>query len=98
MKREALFEGVPELPTETEKKGWVGTPSGVSVSSDAFCPFRDNVDPAKKSGVAYTVTPSGSTADKGVIEACDELGIVLAHTDLQLFHHSPWLTLFPSCR
>lgn len=87
VKWEALFEEVPELLTEAEKKEWVDKLSGVSVSSDAFFPFRDNVDRAKRSGVAYIVAPSGSTADKVVIEACDELGIVLAHTDLRLFHH-----------
>lgn len=87
VKWKALFEEVPELLTEAEKKEWVAKLSGVSVSSDAFFPFRDNVDRAKRSGVAYIVAPSGSTADKVVIEACDELGIVLAHTDLRLFHH-----------
>ena len=59
----------------------------VSISSDAFFPFRDNVDRAKRSGVAYIAAPSGSAADKIVIEACDELGIILAHTNLWLFHH-----------
>lgn len=87
VKWKALFEEVPELLTEAEKKEWVAKLSGVSVSSDAFFPFRDNVDRAKRSGVAYIVAPSGSTADKVVIEACDELGIVLAHTELRLFHH-----------
>ncbi|MBZ3879907.1 Bifunctional purine biosynthesis protein PURH [Sciurus carolinensis] len=86
-KWQALFEEVPELLTEAEKKEWVDKLSEVSVSSDAFFPFRDNVDRAKRSGVAYIAAPSGSAADKVVIEACDELGIILAHTDLRLFHH-----------
>uniref|UniRef100_A0A2K5F338 Bifunctional purine biosynthesis protein ATIC n=1 Tax=Aotus nancymaae TaxID=37293 RepID=A0A2K5F338_AOTNA len=84
IKWKALFEEVPEL--FTEKKKWVDKLSEVSVSSDAF-PFRDNVDRGKRSGVAYIAAPSGSAADKVVIEACDELGIILAHTNLRLFHH-----------
>ncbi|VTJ78405.1 Hypothetical predicted protein [Marmota monax] len=87
LKWQALFEEVPELLTEAEKKEWVDRLSEVSLSSDAFFPFRDNVDRAKRSGVAYIAAPSGSAADKVVIEACDELGILLAHTDLRLFHH-----------
>uniref|UniRef100_A0A5F9CZB6 Bifunctional purine biosynthesis protein ATIC n=1 Tax=Oryctolagus cuniculus TaxID=9986 RepID=A0A5F9CZB6_RABIT len=87
MKWKALFEEVPEMLTEAEKKEWVEKLSGVSVSSDAFFPFRDNIDRAKRSGVAYIAAPSGSAADKVVIEACDELGIILAHTNLRLFHH-----------
>nr|XP_012418111.1 PREDICTED: bifunctional purine biosynthesis protein PURH isoform X3 [Odobenus rosmarus divergens] len=87
IKWKALLEEVPELLTEEEKKKWVDKLSEVSVSSDAFFPFRDNVDRAKRSGVAYIAAPSGSAADKVVIEACDELGIILAHTNLRLFHH-----------
>lgn len=87
VKWKALFEEVPDLLTEAEKKDWVGKLREVSISSDAFFPFRDNVDRAKRSGVAYIAAPSGSAADKVVIEACDELGIVLAHTSLRLFHH-----------
>ncbi|XP_017390405.1 bifunctional purine biosynthesis protein ATIC [Cebus imitator] len=87
IKWKALFEEVPELLTEAEKKEWVDKLSEVSVSSDAFFPFRDNVDRAKRSGVLYIAAPSGSAADKVVIEACDELGIILAHTNLRLFHH-----------
>ncbi|ELW49199.1 Bifunctional purine biosynthesis protein PURH [Tupaia chinensis] len=87
VKWKALFEEVPELLTEAEKKDWIDRLCEVSVSSDAFFPFRDNVDRAKRSGVAYIAAPSGSAADKVVIEACDELGITLAHTNLRLFHH-----------
>ncbi|XP_028924890.2 bifunctional purine biosynthesis protein ATIC [Ornithorhynchus anatinus] len=86
-KWKAMFEEVPELLTETEKKEWIGTLNEVSISSDAFFPFRDNVDRAKKSGVKYIAAPSGSAADQIVIEACDELGITLIHTNLRLFHH-----------
>uniref|UniRef100_A0A8D0P4K8 Bifunctional purine biosynthesis protein ATIC n=1 Tax=Sus scrofa TaxID=9823 RepID=A0A8D0P4K8_PIG len=86
-KWKALFEEVPELLTEAEKKEWIDKLRDVCISSDAFFPFRDNVDRAKRSGVAYIAAPSGSAADKVVIAACDELGIVLAHTNLRLFHH-----------
>ncbi|XP_026528939.1 bifunctional purine biosynthesis protein PURH [Notechis scutatus] len=86
-KWKAQFEEVPSLLTEAEKKAWIGKLNGVSLSSDAFFPFRDNVDRANQSGVQFIVSPSGSTADQVVIEACDELGISLIHTNLRLFHH-----------
>ncbi|CAH2306173.1 bifunctional purine biosynthesis PURH [Pelobates cultripes] len=84
---QALFEHPPELLTVDEKKQWISTLNGVCLSSDAFFPFRDNVERAKKSGVQFIASPAGSAADKIVIDACDELGIVLAHTNLRLFHH-----------
>ncbi|KAL0588833.1 Bifunctional purine biosynthesis protein ATIC [Plecturocebus cupreus] len=87
IKWKALFEEVPELLIEAEKKEWVDKLSEVSVSSDAFFPFRDNVDRAKWNGVAYIMAASSSAADKVVIEACDELGIILAHMNFRLFHH-----------
>ncbi|KAF7243622.1 Bifunctional purine biosynthesis protein PURH [Varanus komodoensis] len=87
VKWKALFEEVPALLTEAEKKAWIGKLSGVSLSSDAFFPFRDNVDRAKQSGVQFIAAPSGSAADQVVIEACNELGITLIHTNLRLFHH-----------
>uniref|UniRef100_A0A098M1J8 Bifunctional purine biosynthesis protein ATIC n=1 Tax=Hypsiglena sp. JMG-2014 TaxID=1550645 RepID=A0A098M1J8_9SAUR len=86
-KWKAQFEEVPNLLTEAEKKAWIGKLNGVSLSSDAFFPFRDNVDRANQSGVQFIVSPSGSAADQVVIEACDELGITLIHTNLRLFHH-----------
>ncbi|XP_043852345.1 bifunctional purine biosynthesis protein ATIC [Dromiciops gliroides] len=86
-KWEALFEEIPKLLTEAEKKEWIDSLKQVCVSSDAFFPFRDNVDRAKRSGVEFIVAPSGSAADQIVIEACDELGITLIHTNLRLFHH-----------
>ncbi|KAM6461978.1 bifunctional purine biosynthesis protein PURH isoform X2 [Python bivittatus] len=86
-KWKAQFEEVPSLLTEAEKKAWIGKLNGVSLSSDAFFPFRDNVDRANRSGVQFIVSPSGSAADQVVIEACDELGITLIHTNLRLFHH-----------
>ncbi|XP_053554782.1 bifunctional purine biosynthesis protein ATIC [Bombina bombina] len=84
---QSLFEKVPEQLTTAEKREWISTLSGVALSSDAFFPFRDNVERARKSGVQFIAAPSGSAADKIVIDACDELGIILAHTNLRLFHH-----------
>lgn len=77
---------VPQL-TEAQKRDWISKLSGVALSSDAFFPFRDNIDRARQSGVQYIASPGGSTNDQGVIEACDEYGITLCHTGLRLFHH-----------
>lgn len=82
-----LFEEVPEPLSEVEKKNWTSSLQAVALSSDAFFPFRDNVDRAKRSGVEYIAAPSGSTADEIVINACNELGITLVHTNIRLFHH-----------
>ncbi|KAJ7345030.1 hypothetical protein JRQ81_000980 [Phrynocephalus forsythii] len=87
VKWKALFEEVPAMLTEADKKAWIEKLKGVSLSSDAFFPFRDNVDRAKRSGVQFIAAPAGSAADQIVIEACDELGITLIHTNLRLFHH-----------
>uniref|UniRef100_A0A8B9CX52 Bifunctional purine biosynthesis protein ATIC n=1 Tax=Anser brachyrhynchus TaxID=132585 RepID=A0A8B9CX52_9AVES len=87
VKWQAMFEEVPAQLTEAEKKQWIAKLSAVSLSSDAFFPFRDNVDRAKRSGVQFIAAPSGSAADEVVIEACNELGITLIHTNLRLFHH-----------
>ncbi|KAG7251762.1 hypothetical protein CRUP_020926, partial [Coryphaenoides rupestris] len=84
---EAMFEEVPALLTAAEKQQWVASLQGVALSSDAFFPFRDNVDRARRSGVSYIAAPSGSTADEVVIKACNEQGITLVHTALRLFHH-----------
>ncbi|XP_051744448.1 bifunctional purine biosynthesis protein PURH [Ctenopharyngodon idella] len=83
----SLFEEIPEPLSEVEKKNWISSLQAVALSSDAFFPFRDNVDRAKRSGVEYIAAPSGSTADEVVINACNELGISLVHTNIRLFHH-----------
>ncbi|MCI4393544.1 hypothetical protein PGIGA_G00158530 [Pangasianodon gigas] len=83
----ALFEEVPEPLSESDRKQWLSSLQAVALSSDAFFPFRDNIDRAKRSGVEYIAAPSGSTADEVVINACNELGITLVHTNLRLFHH-----------
>jgi len=78
----------PPAPlTEAEKQEWIKELKNVTLSSDAFFPFRDNIDRAHQSGVSQIVSPGGSTNDAAVVEACDEYGIVLIHSNLRLFHH-----------
>jgi len=84
---EANYENPPPFFTEQERVEWIQKLDGVSLSSDAFFPFRDNVDRAKQSGVSYIASASGSIGDQSVIQACNEHGIVLSHTSLRLFHH-----------
>uniref|UniRef100_A0A8C5DBX1 Bifunctional purine biosynthesis protein ATIC n=1 Tax=Gouania willdenowi TaxID=441366 RepID=A0A8C5DBX1_GOUWI len=83
----SMFDEVPPPLSQTEKKNWISSLKAVAVSSDAFFPFRDNIDRAKRSGVAYIAAPAGSAADAVVINACNEQGITLVHTNLRLFHH-----------
>lgn len=83
----ASFEQAPQLLSETERRDWLDKLDRVALSSDAFFPFRDNVDRARKSGVRYIGAPSGSNNDQQIIDACVEHGIVLMHTNLRLFHH-----------
>ncbi|KAJ8733353.1 hypothetical protein PYW08_001651 [Mythimna loreyi] len=83
-----LFDGeAPALLSETERTEWVSKMDRVALASDAFFPFRDNIDRAVQCGVEYIGSPSGSNNDKEVIEACNEHKIILAHTNLRLFHH-----------
>uniref|UniRef100_A0A1B0G9V3 Bifunctional purine biosynthesis protein ATIC n=1 Tax=Glossina morsitans morsitans TaxID=37546 RepID=A0A1B0G9V3_GLOMM len=84
---EAMFEEVPAQFTMAEKAAWLKQLNGVALGSDAFFPFRDNIDRARLSGVSFIGSPAGSTNDAGVIAACDEHGIIMAHTNLRLFHH-----------
>ena len=77
---------VEALPQE-EKAAWLANLKGVSLSSDAFFPFRDNIDQASKHGVDYVVQPGGSNRDEEVITAADEYGMVMAFSALRLFHH-----------
>ncbi|XP_068631195.1 bifunctional purine biosynthesis protein ATIC [Battus philenor] len=83
-----LFEGkAPELLTEAERVDWLKKLDKVALASDAFFPFRDNIDRAVQCGVEYIGSPSGSNNDQEVIEACNEHNIILCHTNLRLFHH-----------
>lgn len=77
----------PEPLTREEKKAWLAQNRGVSLGSDAFFPFGDNIERARKSGVAYVAEPGGSIRDDHVIETCDKYGIVMAFTGMRLFHH-----------
>lgn len=81
------FDVVPSPLTNQEREDWIKTLKHVALSSDAFFPFRDNVDRANQSGVSYIAAPSGSTNDQAVIDACNDHKIALAHTNLRLFHH-----------
>ena len=82
-----FFTTRPEEFTREEKKAYLATVSGVSLGSDAFFPFSDNIDRAQKSGVSYIAQPGGSVRDDLVIEACDKYGMAMAFTGMRLFHH-----------
>lgn len=77
----------PEVLTAEEKKAWIATHSGVTVGSDAFFPFGDNVERARKSGVQYIAEPGGSIRDDHVIATANKYGITMCFTGMRLFHH-----------
>ena len=81
------FKVKPEVLTSEEKKAWIATQSGVTVGSDAFFPFGDNVERARKSGVQYIVEPGGSIRDDHVIATANKYGITMCFTGMRLFHH-----------
>ncbi len=81
------FKVKPEPLTAEEKKAWIATQSGVTVGSDAFFPFGDNVERARKSGVQYIAEPGGSIRDDHVIATANKYGITMAFTGMRLFHH-----------
>ncbi|XP_074622283.1 bifunctional purine biosynthesis protein ATIC-like isoform X1 [Acropora palmata] len=82
-----MFDDPPELLTEADRREWIATLKGVSLSSDAFFPFRDNIDRAHLSGVEFIASPAGSVADEVCIKAADEHGMTMVLTDIRLFHH-----------
>lgn len=84
---QSQFSRPVEALSPTEKGEWLARLEGISLSSDAFFPFRDNIDQASKRGVDYVVQPGGSNRDKEVIAATDEYGMVMAFTGIRLFHH-----------
>ncbi|WP_420630904.1 bifunctional phosphoribosylaminoimidazolecarboxamide formyltransferase/IMP cyclohydrolase [Candidatus Leptofilum sp.] len=84
---EALFEKVPTLLTAAERQDWLNQLQNVAASSDAFFPFRDNIDRLYRSGVKYVVEPGGSVRDEDVIAAADAYHMTLIFTGLRLFHH-----------
>ena len=82
-----VFRSRPEPLSAEEKKAWIATQSGVTCGSDAFFPFGDNVERARKSGVQYIAEPGGSIRDDHVIATADRYGMVMAFTGMRLFHH-----------
>ena len=82
-----VFKVKPVVLTAEEKKAWIATQSGVTCGSDAFFPFGDNIERARKSGVAYVVEPGGSIRDNHVIETADKYDMVMVFTGMRLFHH-----------
>ena len=84
---QTLFTEKPEVLTPEEKRAWLKKLTDVSLGSDAFFPFPDNIDRAARSGVRYIAEPGGSIRDDLVIEACNRYGIAMAFTGLRLFHH-----------
>ena len=81
------FKVKPEVLTAEEKKAWIATQSGVTVGSDAFFPFGDNVERARKSGVQYIAEPGGSIRDDHVIATANKYNMTMCFTGMRLFHH-----------
>ncbi len=84
---ENFFTEKPEVLTKEEKKEWLSQLNGVSLASDAFFPFGDNIERAHKSGVEYIVEPGGSIRDDNVIDTCNRYHMTLAFNGVRLFHH-----------
>ena len=84
---ENIFKVKPEVLTDEEKKEWLAKNSDVCLGSDAFFPFGDNIERAKKSGVKYIAEPGGSIRDDHVIMTCNKYGMAMAFTGIRLFHH-----------
>ena len=84
---QALFTQRPPVLEQADKKAWLMKLQGVSLGSDAFFPFGDNVERAYRSGVAYIAQAGGSIRDDHVIATCDKYGIAMACTGIRLFHH-----------
>ncbi len=84
---ENFFTQKPEPLTREEKRAWLDTLTDVSLGSDAFFPFGDNIERANRSGVRYIAQPGGSIRDDNVIETCNKYGIAMAFTGIRLFHH-----------
>ncbi len=84
---ERVFTEKPAVFTKEEKKAWLAQAEGITLGSDAFFPFSDNIERAAKSGVKYVAQPGGSIRDQDVIDACNKHGMVMSFTGLRLFHH-----------
>lgn len=83
----AIFKEKPEVFTREAKREWLDKLTDVALGSDAFFPFGDNIERARRSGVRYIAQPGGSVRDDNVIETCNKYGMVMAFTGLRLFHH-----------
>lgn len=83
----AIFKEKPEVFTREAKREWLAKLTGVSLGSDAFFPFGDNIERAHRSGVQYVAQPGGSVRDDNVIEVCNKYGMTMAFTGIRLFHH-----------
>ena len=84
---EKIFKVKPEVFTREEKRAWLDQMKGVTLGSDAFFPFSDNIERAHKSGVQYIAAPGGSVRDDAVIECCNKYNMAMAFTGIRLFHH-----------
>lgn len=84
---EKIFKVKPEVFTREEKREWLDQMSGVSLGSDAFFPFGDNIERAHRSGVSYVAEPGGSIRDDNVIETCNKYHMAMCFTGIRLFHH-----------
>lgn len=84
---EKIFKVKPEVFTREEKRAWLDQMKGVTLGSDAFFPFSDNIERAHKSGVQYIAEPGGSVRDDVVIECCNKYNMAMAFTGIRLFHH-----------
>ena len=84
---EKIFKVKPEVFTREEKRAWLDQMKGVTLGSDAFFPFSDNIERAHKSGAEYIAEPGGSVRDDAVIECCNKYNMAMAFTGIRLFHH-----------
>ncbi len=82
-----IFKVKPEVFTAEAKRAWLDQMDGVALGSDAFFPFGDNIERARRSGVRYVAQPGGSVRDDNVIEVCDKYGMTMCFTGIRLFHH-----------
>ena len=81
------FSAIPRRLSADERRAWLNNLHGVTLGSDAYIPFRDNVDRDHASGVEYIVQPGGAMRSAEIVAACDEYGIAMVCTGLRLFHH-----------
>ena len=84
---ENIFIEKPEVFTKEEKREWLDKLTDVTLGSDAFFPFFDNIERAHKSGVKYIAQPGGSVRDDAVIDCCNKYNMAMAFTGIRLFHH-----------